>query len=93
MIQILHLNSDILILTLQCKGKVSESLIGERRGAYMVLVGKPKERRALGRPWRRWEDKIKMDLQDLIIIIIIIIIIFINCSWVVTRWQWPFYIV
>jgi hypothetical protein len=27
-------------------------------------VGKRKERRPLGRPWRRWEDKIKMDLQN-----------------------------
>jgi hypothetical protein len=63
-IQILHLNSDILIPTLQCKGKVSEALIEERRGAYGVLVGKPKERRTLGRPWHRWEDNVKMDLQD-----------------------------
>jgi len=63
-LQILHLNYDILILTLQCKGKGSEALTGERRGAYRVLVWKPKERRPLGRPWRRWEDKIKMDLQD-----------------------------
>jgi hypothetical protein len=35
--------------------------MGERRGAYMYLVGKP-ERRPLGRPRRRWEDNIKMDL-------------------------------
>jgi hypothetical protein len=37
--------------------------MGERRGAYRVLVGKPEERRPRGRPWRRWEDNIKMDLQ------------------------------
>jgi hypothetical protein len=36
--------------------------MGERRGAYMALVGKPEGRRPLGRPRRRWEDKIKMDL-------------------------------
>jgi len=36
----------------------------ERRGVYMVLVGKPEGKRQLGRPRRRWEDKIKMDLQD-----------------------------
>jgi len=38
---------------------------GERRGeAYRVLVGKPEEKRLLGRPRRRWEDNIKMDLQE-----------------------------
>jgi hypothetical protein len=36
--------------------------MGERRGAYRALVGKPKGRRPLGRPRRRWEDNIKMDL-------------------------------
>jgi hypothetical protein len=34
------------------------------RGVHMVLVGKPKGRRPLGRPRRRWEDNIKMDLQE-----------------------------
>jgi len=38
--------------------------MGERRGAYRVLVGKPEGKRALGRPRRRWEDNIKMDLQE-----------------------------
>jgi len=38
--------------------------MGERRGVYKVLVGKPEERRPLGRPRRRWGDNIKMDLQD-----------------------------
>jgi hypothetical protein len=38
--------------------------MGERRGAYRALVGKPEERRPLGRPWRRWEDNIKMDLRE-----------------------------
>jgi len=33
------------------------------RGAYRVLVGKPEGKRQLGRPRRRWEDTIKMDLQ------------------------------
>jgi hypothetical protein len=37
---------------------------GERRGAYRVLVGKPEGRRPLGRPGRRWEDNIKMDLRE-----------------------------
>ena len=38
--------------------------VGERRGVYMVLVGKPEGKRPLGRPRRRWEDNIKMDLQE-----------------------------
>jgi len=37
--------------------------IGERRGAYSVLVWKPEGKRPLGRPRSRWEDNIKMDLQ------------------------------
>jgi len=37
--------------------------MGERRGAYRVLVGKPEDRRPLGRPRRKWEDIIKMDLR------------------------------
>jgi len=38
--------------------------MGERRGAYRVLVGEPKGKRQLGRPRCRWEDNIKMDLQE-----------------------------
>jgi len=37
--------------------------VGERSGAYRVLVGRPDGRRPLGRPRRRWEGDIKMDLQ------------------------------
>jgi hypothetical protein len=37
---------------------------GERRGIYRVLVGKPARKRPLGRPRHRWEDNIKMDLQE-----------------------------
>jgi hypothetical protein len=36
--------------------------MGERRGAYRVLVGKPMGRRPLGRPRPIWDDDIKMDL-------------------------------
>jgi hypothetical protein len=36
----------------------------ERKGVYRVLVGKPQGRRQLGRPKRRWEDNIKIDLQE-----------------------------
>ena len=35
----------------------------EEKGAYRVLVGKPKGKRQLGRPRRRWADNIRMDLQ------------------------------
>ena len=38
--------------------------MGERRGANRALVGKPEERRPLGRPRHRWEDNIKMDLRE-----------------------------
>ena len=37
--------------------------MGER-GVYKVLVGKPEGKKPLGRPRRRWEDNIKMDLQE-----------------------------
>ena len=37
--------------------------MGEVRGAYRVLLGKPEGKRSLGRPRHRWEDNIKMDLQ------------------------------
>jgi hypothetical protein len=39
-------------------------LWGEGRGVYRVLVGKPGEKRPLGRPRRKWEDNIKIDLQE-----------------------------
>jgi len=38
--------------------------IGEGRGVYRVLVVKPEGKKPLGRPRRRWEDNIKMDLQE-----------------------------
>jgi hypothetical protein len=37
--------------------------MGEKRGAYRILVGRPEGRRPLGRPRHRWEDNIKIDLQ------------------------------
>ena len=38
--------------------------MGEERGVYRVLVGKPEEKRPLGRPRRRWVDNVRMDLQE-----------------------------
>ena len=39
--------------------------MGERRGIYRILVGKPEGKRPLGRPRHIWKDNIKMDLQEL----------------------------
>jgi len=38
--------------------------MGEERGVYRVLVGKPEGKRPLGRPRRRWVDNVRMDLQE-----------------------------
>jgi hypothetical protein len=38
--------------------------MGKGRGVYRVLVGKPEGNRPLGRPRRRWEDNVRMDLQE-----------------------------
>jgi hypothetical protein len=38
--------------------------MGEGRGVQRVLVGKPEGKRPLGRPRSKWEDNIKMDLED-----------------------------
>ena len=40
------------------------SNMGENRGVHRVLVGKPEGKRPLGRPRQKWEDNIKMDLQE-----------------------------
>jgi hypothetical protein len=40
------------------------STYGERRSVYRVLVGKPEGKRSLGIPMRKWEDNIKMDLEE-----------------------------
>jgi hypothetical protein len=39
--------------------------MGEGRGVYWVLVGRPEGKRPLGRPRCRWEDNIKMDLRKI----------------------------
>jgi hypothetical protein len=38
--------------------------MGERRGVYRILLGKPEGKRPRGRPRSRWEDNIKKDLQE-----------------------------
>jgi hypothetical protein len=39
--------------------------MGEGRGVYRVLIGRPESKRSLGRPRRRWEDNVKMDLREI----------------------------
>jgi hypothetical protein len=41
--------------------------MGEERKVYKVLVGKPEGKRTLGRPRRRWEDGIRMDLREIVL--------------------------
>jgi hypothetical protein len=48
--------------TLRWAGHVAR--MGEGRGVYSVLVGKPAGKRPLGRPSRRWQDNVTMDLQE-----------------------------
>ena len=50
-----------LVLFIPC---IVLARMGEERGVYRVLVGKPEGKRPLGRPRRRWKDNIKMDLQE-----------------------------
>jgi hypothetical protein len=38
--------------------------MGERRGAYKTLVGRPERRRPLGKPWHRWENNINIDIRE-----------------------------
>jgi hypothetical protein len=47
---------------MRCAGHVAR--MGEKRGAYRLLVGKPEGKRPLGRPTRRWVDNIRMDLGE-----------------------------
>ena len=48
--------------TMRWAGHVAR--MGERRGVYRVLVGKPEGKSPLGRPKGKWEDNIRMDLQE-----------------------------
>jgi len=48
--------------SMRCVGHVA--CMGERRGAYVVSMGKPEGQKPLGRPRLRWEDNIMMDLQE-----------------------------
>jgi hypothetical protein len=52
----------IYLLGMRWAGHVAR--MGKRRGVYRVSVGKPEGRRPLGRPRRRWDDNIKIDIQE-----------------------------
>jgi hypothetical protein len=39
--------------------------MGKRRSVYRVLIGRPEDKRPVGRPRRRWEDNIKLDLREI----------------------------
>ena len=53
----------VLLLVMRWAGHVER--MGEERGVYRVLVGKPEGRRPLGRSRGRWVDNIRMDLWDM----------------------------
>ena len=53
-----------VIKSRRMRGAGHVARMGEGRGVHRVLVGKPGGKRPLGRPRRRWEDNIKMDLQE-----------------------------
>jgi hypothetical protein len=57
-------NINRVIKSRRMRWAVHVARMGEGRCAYRVLVGRPERRRPLGRPRRRWEDNIKMDLQE-----------------------------
>jgi hypothetical protein len=46
-------------------GRTCSKHLGEKRNAYRILVGKPEGKRPLGRPRRRWEDNIRINLREI----------------------------
>ena len=56
----------MLLLSRRMRWAGHVARIEEERGVYKVLVAKPEGKRPLGRPRRRWEDNIKMDLQEVV---------------------------
>ena len=65
----------VLICSVRMRWAGHVARMGEERGAYRILVGKPGGKRPLGRPRRRWMDNIGMDLQE------------VGCGYV-DRWGW-----
>jgi len=54
-----------VIKSRRMRGTGDVARMGQRRGAYRVLLGKSEGKRQLGRPRRRWENDIKMGLQEM----------------------------
>jgi len=54
----------VRVIKSRMRWAVHVARMGEKRGVSRVLAGKPAGKRPLGRPRRRWEDNIKMDLQE-----------------------------
>jgi hypothetical protein len=63
----LYLSSDIIrqIKSRRMRWAGHVARLGEGRNVYRVLVGRPEGKRTLGRPRRRWEGGIKMDLREI----------------------------
>ena len=57
-------NNVRVIKSRKMRGAGHVARMGEERGVYRVLVGKPEGRRPLGRPRRKWVDNIRTDLQE-----------------------------
>ena len=60
----IQISSAVLYFARRMRWAGYVSPMEEGRGVHMVLMGKPERKRQLGRPGRRWEDNIKMDLQE-----------------------------
>jgi hypothetical protein len=54
-----------VIKSRRMRGAGHVARMGEEKGVYRVVVGRPEGKRPLGRPRRRWEDNIKMDLREI----------------------------
>ena len=59
-----HLNIVRVVKSRTMRWAGHVALMGEGKGVHRVLIGKPEGNRPLGRPRRRWEDNIKMDIQE-----------------------------
>jgi hypothetical protein len=59
------LNIVRVIKSRRMRGAGQVARLGEGRGVYRVSVGRPEGKRPLGRPRRRWEDNIKLDLREI----------------------------
>jgi hypothetical protein len=55
--------TSLLLFIFNCNSQLYAGM-GKKRNAYRLLVGKPEEKRLLGRPRRRWVDNIRMDLRE-----------------------------